>query len=228
MNGFHRDVGRCRRSQRATAVQSGAELARQGRCRLRLRRKVRHPVAERRRHAGHLAMNGSTASREQRSSPIPGRAGTSRAPATSTSKARPTSCGRTTTARGNLADDGFNESTRPRSAPIRDRAGTSRAAAISKRRQVRHPVAARRRQPAIWLMDGLRRRSTGAAVGPNPGAELAHQGHGDFNNDGRSDILWQHDGGEAAIWTMNGLSVLTAGVAGSFDPRGGLTARSCA
>jgi hypothetical protein len=27
---------------------------------------------------------------------------------------------------------------------------------------------------------------------------------GDFNADGKADILWQNDGGQAAIWLMNG------------------------
>ena len=26
---------------------------------------------------------------------------------------------------------------------------------------------------------------------------------GDFNGDGKSDILWQNDNGQAAIWLMN-------------------------
>jgi hypothetical protein len=30
--------------------------------------------------------------------------------------------------------------------------------------------------------------------------------------------LWQNDNGQAAIWFMNGLSVVAAGVAGSFNP----------
>lgn len=33
-------------------------------------------------------------------------------------------------------------------------------------------------------------------------------GNGDFNGDGRGDILWQHNGGLTAIWTMNGSYVI--------------------
>jgi len=40
-------------------------------------------------------------------------------------------------------------------------------------------------------------------------------GSGDYDGDGRSDILWQHDNGEAGLWTMNGLSVVAAGPTGS-------------
>ena len=44
------------------------------------------------------------------------------------------------------------------------------------------------------------------------------KGTGDFNGDGKSDILWQHDNGTAAIWTMDGTDVLSIGAAGSFNP----------
>jgi hypothetical protein len=30
----------------------------------------------------------------------------------------------------------------------------------------------------------------------------------DFNGDGKDDILWQNDSGQAAIWTMDGLTQL--------------------
>jgi serralysin len=33
------------------------------------------------------------------------------------------------------------------------------------------------------------------------------EGAGDFNGDGKSDILWQNDSGQAAIWLMNGTTV---------------------
>ena len=54
--------------------------------------------------------------------------------------------------------------------------------------------------PAIWLMDGTDFVS-GAVVGPsNPGPDWQVEGTGDFNNDGRSDILWQNTDGTPAIW----------------------------
>ena len=55
-------------------------------------------------------------------------------------------------------------------------------------------------------------------VGTNPGPSWHIVGSGDYDIDQRSDILWQHDSGQAGVWTMNGLSVLVAGVAGSFNP----------
>jgi hypothetical protein len=33
-------------------------------------------------------------------------------------------------------------------------------------------------------------------------------GTGDFNGDGKSDILWRDTGGNVVIWEMNGTSVL--------------------
>jgi serralysin len=39
--------------------------------------------------------------------------------------------------------------------------------------------------------------------------------HSDFNGDGKSDILWQNDTGEGAIWWMNGSSVIGGGSPGN-------------
>ena len=38
-------------------------------------------------------------------------------------------------------------------------------------------------------------------VGANPGPRWHVKGTGDFNGDGKSDILWQNDSGTPAIWT---------------------------
>jgi FG-GAP repeat len=35
-------------------------------------------------------------------------------------------------------------------------------------------------------------------------------GTGDFNGDGKGDILWKDNAGNVAIWLLNGLSVLQA------------------
>ena len=79
--------------------QPGAELADQGRRRFQQRRQVRHPVAERRRHAGHLADGRHECLPRARSAPTRDRAGTSSAAATTISISDPTSCGSTTMAR---------------------------------------------------------------------------------------------------------------------------------
>jgi hypothetical protein len=34
-------------------------------------------------------------------------------------------------------------------------------------------------------------------------------GVGDYNGDGKSDILWQNSSGEVGIWAMNGTSVIS-------------------
>jgi hypothetical protein len=42
------------------------------------------------------------------------------------------------------------------------------------------------------------------------------EGTGDFNGDGRSDILWRNDGGTTVVdWLMNGASIQAAQVVGS-------------
>jgi hypothetical protein len=70
----------------------------------------------------------------------------------------------------------------------------------------------------MWLMDGTNATSVGA-VGPfNPGPTWHIKDTGDFNGDSKSDILWQHDNGTAAIWTMDGTDVLSIGAAGSINP----------
>ena len=38
---------------------------------------------------------------------------------------------------------------------------------------------------------------------------------GDFNGDGKSDILWQNNNGQAAIWLMNGTTVTGAATVGA-------------
>jgi hypothetical protein len=38
---------------------------------------------------------------------------------------------------------------------------------------------------------------------------------GDFNADGKADILWQNDGGQAAIWLMNGGTPIIESTVGS-------------
>jgi hypothetical protein len=56
------------------------------------------------------------------------------------------------------------------------------------------------------LMDGLNTIG-GGAIGSNPGSSWHVDATGDFNGDCKSDILWQHDSGLPAIWTMDGTAV---------------------
>jgi hypothetical protein len=38
---------------------------------------------------------------------------------------------------------------------------------------------------------------------------------GDFNGDGKADILWRHSSGIVAMWLLNGLSVAGSALLGS-------------
>jgi hypothetical protein len=72
---------------------------------------------------------------------------------------------------------------------------------------------------AIWLMNGTQVTSV-AGVGNVP-VTWAIAGTGDFNGDGKSDILWRDaTSGAAAIWLMNGTQVTQAANVGSasFPP----------
>jgi len=77
--------------------------------------------------------------------------------------------------------------------------------------------------PGIWLMNGTLATSIGPA-GPNspwpsnPGPTWHIKDTGDFNDDGRSDILWQNDDGTPAIWLMNGLTQQAMGAVGPSNP----------
>ena len=52
----------------------------------------------------------------------------------------------------------------------------------------------------------------------NPGPSWQIKDTGDFNGDGKSDILWQSSNGTPAIWLMDGTNAVTVGAAGSFNP----------
>ena len=212
MDGTQRAVHRRRR-----LVQSGAELADQGHRRLQRRRQVRHPVAGQRRHAGDLA-DGRHDRAVQQPPParsIRGRAGRSRAPATSTATASPTSCGRADDGTPAIwLMDGIDRAVQQRRRLVQSGAELADQGhrRLQRRRQVRHPVAEQRRH-ARDLADGRHRTLLAVgAVGPfNPGPSWHIKGTGDFNGDGKSDILWQNDDGTPAIWLMDGMNVISGG-----------------
>ena len=51
--------------------------------------------------------------------------------------------------------------------------------------------------------------SVGLGNAPNVWSAV---GIGDFNGDGKSDVLWRHSNGTTAIWLMNGASALGQGL----------------
>ena len=92
--------------------------------------------------------------------------------------------------------------------------GSAHARAELRRHQPdRFPLAAQQRsgRGLAAQRDELRVRRAGRA---QPRPELASQGDGDFNKDGRSDFLWQNDNGQAAVWLMNGTSLIGGGPVG--------------
>jgi hypothetical protein len=62
---------------------------------------------------------------------------------------------------------------------------------------------------AIWEMNGTTILNQAASFVANvPGGTWSIVGTGDFNGDGKSDILWRDTSGNVAIWEMNGTTIL--------------------
>jgi hypothetical protein len=53
-----------------------------------------------------------------------------------------------------------------------------------------------------------------AQVGNNTDTSWHMIGAADVNGDGKSDLLWQNDNGQAGVWLMSGTSVLSTGTVG--------------
>src|SRR5260370_41767016 len=60
-------------------------------------------------------------------------------------------------------------------------------------------------------------RGEGGRVAFNGGLAWHAIGSGEFNGDGKADILWQNADGTPAVWLMNGLNLLSGANAG-FNP----------
>ena len=85
---------------------------------------------------------------------------------------------------------------------------------LQRRRQRRHPVAGQQR-PGRGLADersepGRRRRRSGPTLA-HPGTSIDPA---ISTATATSDILWQNDNGQAAIWLMNGTSLVGGGAVG--------------
>ncbi len=84
---------------------------------------------------------------------------------------------------------------------------------LQRRRQSRSSVAERHRRSSIWELNGTTVISAPSLGNPGPSWHIV--GTGDFNDDGKSDILWQNTDGQAAIWLMNGTAPITETVVGA-------------
>src|SRR5260370_27302994 len=66
----------------------------------------------------------------------------------------------------------------------------------------------------MWEMNGPTVLNPNAAGVGNVPTTWSIVGTGDFNGDGKCDILWRDTSGNIAIWEMNGTTVLNPNTAG--------------
>jgi hypothetical protein len=64
----------------------------------------------------------------------------------------------------------------------------------------------------IWLINGTAVTSV-ASLG-SVTADWTIVGVGDFNGDGKADILWRHTSGDLYQWLLNGTSIIGTGSPG--------------
>ena len=73
-----------------------------------------------------------------------------------------------------------------------------------------------------WLMNGTSILSQAAAETVPPTSAWVIQGVGDFNGDGKADILWQNSTtGEVYLWFMNGSTIASQAEVGVVSPSSG-------
>lgn len=64
----------------------------------------------------------------------------------------------------------------------------------------------------MWLMNGTALTSGAGLLEANSGWTVTHTG--DYNGDGKADIVYRHNDGRIAMWLMNGTALMSgAGLA---------------
>jgi hypothetical protein len=70
----------------------------------------------------------------------------------------------------------------------------------------------------IWQMNGSKVVSSSLTSTPSLDSSWKAAGTGDFNGDGKSDILWRKDSGAAVVWQMNGAAVVSSSLTSFSAP----------
>jgi hypothetical protein len=71
-------------------------------------------------------------------------------------------------------------------------------------------------QIAFWLMNGMTVWASSCPYIIPPAWGWRINGTGDFDADGKADILWRHDTtGQVSFWLMNGMSIVSSGTCGA-------------
>jgi FG-GAP repeat len=60
--------------------------------------------------------------------------------------------------------------------------------------------------------------SSSGGFGPLPPSTWTLAAVGDFNGDGKSDLLWRDTSGNTAVWYMNGTAVSSTSSVGNIPP----------
>ena len=68
---------------------------------------------------------------------------------------------------------------------------------------------------AMWEMNGVTPKTQAVVGTVDSGWQIVSTG--DYDGDGKADILWRHTGGDVAIWEMNGTAPKAQAVVGTVD-----------